>query len=62
MQYFVVHGRARLVDGGAADLLQRLAYVYLGPDVKFPPMDDPPPGQVIRISVERVGGVGPWAT
>jgi PPOX class probable F420-dependent enzyme len=62
MQYLVVHGRARLVDGGAADLLQRLAYVYLGPDVTFPPMDNPPPGQVIRISVERIGGVGPWAT
>ncbi len=62
MQYLVVHGRARLVEGGAADLLQRLARVYLGPDVTFPPMDNPPPGQVIRISVERVGGVGPWAT
>ena len=62
MQYLVVHGRARLVEGGAPDLLQRLAHVYLGPDVKFPPMDNPPPGQVIRISVERVGGVGPWAT
>ena len=62
MQYLVVHGRARLVEGGAADLLQRLAHVYLGPDVTFPPMDNPPPGQVIRISVERVGGVGPWAT
>ena len=62
MQYLVVHGRARLVEGGAADLLQRLAHVYLGPDVKFPPMDDPPPRQVMRISVERVGGVGPWAT
>ena len=62
MQYLVVHGRARVVEGGAADLLQRLAHVYLGPDVTFPPMDNPPPGQVIRISVERVGGVGRWAT
>ena len=60
MQYLVIHGRARLVDGGAAELLQRLAYVYLGPDVRFPPMDDPPPGQVMRIAVDRVGGVGPW--
>ena len=59
-QYLVVHGTARLVEGGAAELLQRLAYVYLGPDVKFPPMDDPPPGHVMRITVERIGGVGPW--
>jgi PPOX class probable F420-dependent enzyme len=61
-QYLVIHGRARLVDGGAADLLQQLAHVYLGPDVRFPPMDDPPPGRVIRIAVERIGGVGPWAS
>jgi PPOX class probable F420-dependent enzyme len=59
-EYLVVHGRARLVEGGAPELLQRLAHVYLGPDVKFPPMDDPPPGQVMRITVERIGGVGPW--
>jgi PPOX class probable F420-dependent enzyme len=59
-EYLVVHGRARLVEGGAPELLQRLAYVYLGPDVKFPPMDDPPPGHVMRIAVDRIGGVGPW--
>jgi len=60
-EYLVVHGRARLEPGGAAELLQRLAHVYLGPDVKFPPMDDPPPGQIMRITPERLGGVGPWA-
>jgi PPOX class probable F420-dependent enzyme len=60
-RYLVVHGRARLVEGGAAELLQRLAHVYLGPDAKFPPMDDPPAGHVMRIAVERLGGVGPWA-
>lgn len=60
-QYLVVHGHARLVEGGAPELLQRLAHVYLGPDVVFPPMDNPPPGQVLRIAIERIGGVGPWA-
>ena len=59
-EYLVVHGRARVEEGGAADLLQRLAHVYLGPDVKFPPMEDPPPGYVLRTRVERIGGVGPW--
>jgi PPOX class probable F420-dependent enzyme len=61
-QYLVVHGRARVEDGGAPELLQRLAHVYLGPEVTFPPMDDPPPGCVMRIAVERIGGIGPWAT
>jgi PPOX class probable F420-dependent enzyme len=60
-EYLVVHGRARVEEGGAPQLLQRLAHTYLGPDVRFPPMDDPPPGMVVRIAVDRLGGVGPWA-
>ena len=60
-EYLVVHGTARIEPGGAADLLQRLAHVYLGPDVKFPPMDDPPEGFVMRITPERLRGVGPWS-
>ena len=59
-EYLVVHGRARITEGGAAELLQRLARTYLGPDVRFPPMDDPPPGVITRIAVERIGGVGDW--
>jgi PPOX class probable F420-dependent enzyme len=59
--YLVVHGRARIEEGGAPELLQRLAEVYIGPGVKFPPMPDPPPGFVLRVTPERVGGVGPWA-
>jgi PPOX class probable F420-dependent enzyme len=60
-EYLVVHGRARIAQGGGPELLQRLAHTYLGPDAKFPPMDDPPPGVVVRITAERLGGVGPWA-
>ena len=60
-EYLVVHGRARVTEGGGPELLQHLAHTYLGPDVRFPPMDDPPPGMVVRIAVDRLGGVGPWA-
>ena len=60
-EYLVVHGRATVEEGGAAEWLQRLAHTYLGPDVTFPPMPDPPPGFRLRIVVERVGGIGPWA-
>jgi PPOX class probable F420-dependent enzyme len=59
--YLVVHGRAEVVDGGAAPLLQRLAEVYLGPGIVFPGVDDPSLGYVVRITPERIGGVGPWA-
>lgn len=59
-EYLVIEGRARVTEGGAPELLQELAYVYISPDVKFPPMPDPPPGFVTRIEVLRLGGVGPW--
>jgi PPOX class probable F420-dependent enzyme len=60
-EYLVVHGPARIEEGGGPELLQRLAEVYIGPGVKFPPMPDPPPGFVLRVTPERLGGVGPWA-
>lgn len=57
--YAVLHATARVTTGGAWDLLDRLAKVYMGPDAEFPaPKGD---GFVVRYSVERVGGVGPWA-
>jgi PPOX class probable F420-dependent enzyme len=60
-EYLVVYGTARVAEGGAPELLQELAHTYLGPGVKFPPMDNPPPGYITRITVDRVAGVGPWA-
>jgi PPOX class probable F420-dependent enzyme len=59
-QYLLIHGTARVTEGGGPELLQVLAHVYLGPEVKFPAFDDPPPGVVVHISVDKVGGVGPW--
>ena len=61
LQQLVVYGTATLEEGGAAELLQELAQTYVGPGTKFPPMDDPPPGVVMRTRVERVTGFGPWA-
>ena len=60
LEYLVVYGTARVTEGGAGEMLQRLAYTYIGPDVVFPNMPDPPPGFVTRITPERIGGVGPW--
>jgi hypothetical protein len=60
-EYLVVYGTARVTEGGAPELLQELAHTYVGPDVKFPPMDNPPPGYITHIAVDRVAGVGPWA-
>ncbi len=60
-EYLVVYGHARVQEGGAAPLLQRLAHVYMGPAVAFPPSGFDAPGYVLRITPERLGGVGPWA-
>lgn len=61
-EYLVVDGTARITEGGAPELLQELAYTYIGPDVTFPAMPNPPPGFVTHIRVERLGGVGPWTS
>lgn len=61
LEYLVIYGRATVTEGGAPELLQELAHTYLGPDITFPAMPDPPPGFVTRIAVERVAGMGPWA-
>jgi PPOX class probable F420-dependent enzyme len=58
--YLVVHGRARLTEGGAPELLKRIAPRFLYPDVAFPRGDDPPRGFVMRIEPTRWRGYGPW--
>jgi hypothetical protein len=59
-EYLVLSGTAVVTEGGGPELLQRLAYTYLGPGVKFPAMPNPPPGFVTRVRVGRVSGLGPW--
>ncbi len=60
-EYLVIHGNARITEGGAAVLLQRLAHIYLGPDVEFPPAPyRNNPGYITRITPSRFSGVGPW--
>jgi PPOX class probable F420-dependent enzyme len=60
-EYLVIYGTARITEGGAAELLQQLAHTYLGSGIRFPPTDNPPPGYITHITVDRVAGVGPWA-
>jgi PPOX class probable F420-dependent enzyme len=59
-EYLVLDGTARLTEGGAPELLQHLARTYIGPDVVFPAMPNPPPGVVVRVRVDGVSGVGNW--
>lgn len=59
-EYLVLYGNARVTEGGAPDLLQELAYTYIGSGVKFPAMDDPPPGFLTHVTVTKITGTGPW--
>jgi PPOX class probable F420-dependent enzyme len=60
-EYLVVHGTARVTEGGAPELLQQLAHVYLGPDAVFPG-PDAPPGYIFHITPEKVLGEGSWSS
>ena len=60
-EYVVIYGNARVTEGGAVDLLQRLARIYLGPTVEFPPAAmRTTPGYITRITPTRFAGIGPW--
>jgi PPOX class probable F420-dependent enzyme len=60
-EYLVIHGLVTLTEGGAPELLHRLAQTYIGPGTIFPPMPDPPPGTIAHIRVVKITGVGDWA-
>ena len=62
-EYLVIYGEARVTEGGAVPLLQRLARIYMGPDADFPPAElRDLPGFVTRIMPRRLAGVGPWSS
>jgi PPOX class probable F420-dependent enzyme len=60
-EYLIVNGTARITEGGAVDVLRELAKTYIGPDADFLPGDELPAGYVTHITVDKIGGVGPWA-
>lgn len=58
-EYLSVNGTARIVEGGAPELLKELATALLGSAEYFPPADAPD-GFLTRIRIDSVGGHGPW--
>src|ERR1700719_603124 len=60
-EYVVAYGNARVTEGGAVPLLQRLAPIYLGPGADYPPASMRNiAGYVTRITPARFSGIGPW--
>ena len=58
--YLSINGTARIVEGGAPELLKELNPILGDPKMKFPP-EGAPPGFLTRIRIDKVGGIGPWA-
>lgn len=59
--YAILHAHATVEPSdGAWDLLDRLTKIYMSPDEAFPAPKEP--GYIVRYSVRRIGGVGPWVT
>jgi len=59
--YLVVYGNARVTEGGAFDLLQRLGRLYLGPSATFPlAAMRSIAGYITRITPARLAGIGSW--
>jgi len=62
LEYVVAYGHARVTEGGAVNLLARLAQIYIGPGADFPPAAlRSRLGFVTHIRPDRFGGIGPWA-
>ena len=57
--YLLITGTARIVEGGAPELLKELAKTLASPAAHFPP-ENAPPGFLTRIRIDKIGGVGPW--
>lgn len=58
--YLVARGTARISEGDAMPVMDRLAEAYIGPGARFPNRDMPD-GYVVHVTVERIYGLGPWA-
>jgi PPOX class probable F420-dependent enzyme len=57
--YLVINGRARITEGGAPDLVNQLAQIYIAPGTTFAP-EGVPQGYITHITAESVHGIGPW--
>ena len=63
LEHLLITGRATIDDAGPAAwlaLMDDLAQVYLG--TPFPHRGGGDNGVIIRVEVDRISGVGPWAS
>ena len=61
-RHLVIRGRARIEDGPDPDLMDRLAVKYTGLHLHPLALRDSPNAVVVRVSIDRISGEGPWLT
>ncbi|MGL6235902.1 MAG: PPOX class F420-dependent oxidoreductase [Segniliparus sp.] len=59
-EYVVLHGKARITEGGAADVVNEAVRAATGDSGAVFTDAGPEAGFVTHIEVEKVVGVGPW--
>jgi hypothetical protein len=59
--YLSIKGTAHVEEGGVSELLDKLNMAMFAPGTGFRP-PDAPPGYLTHLTIEKVGGVGPWAS
>ncbi len=59
-RHLVVRGRARIEEGPDPQLMDRLARKYTGLSRHPLAIRDASTSVVVRVSVERISGIGPW--
>lgn len=59
-RHLVVRGTARLEPGPAPDLMDELARKYTELGQHPLALRDSPTSVVVRVSIDRISGVGPW--
>jgi len=60
-EYLVIYGTARITEEARLNFSSGSPAKLSRSHVRFPPMDNPPPGYITHIRVDRVSGVGPRA-
>jgi len=61
--YAVIYARAAVEPSPRIwGLMARHAKVYVSPDAELAVPEGSEPGFIVRYSITRIGGIGPWAT
>lgn len=61
-RHLIIHGRATLVEGRQAQLMDRLAMKYLGLERHPLVIRDSPTAVSVHVAVDRISGLGPWVS